>query len=327
MAQVVLGMGTSHSPQLSTQPDQWSVHSQRDKVNPELWGVDGKVHTYEALVAAAGSTMASEITPAKFRERYETCQQRIAGLGAVLADVAPDVLIMVGDDQKELYHEDNMPALLIYWGDTYLNKPRYLEERFPLGLRLSAWSYGEEEREYPVASDLAKHLIDHLINREFDLAHSYKLKPGEGMPHAYGFIYRRIMMGKVIPTVPVVINTYYPPNQPTPKRCYDLGNAIREAVETWRSSARVGIIASGGLSHFVVNEKLDRTVLQAMEEGDAETLRNLPREQMMSGNSEIRNWLAVAGAAGHLKMKAVDYVPCYRSPAGTGCGMGFAYWS
>ena len=88
MAKVVLGMGTSHSPQLSTEPDQWSVHSERDKVNPQLWGVDGKVHTYEALVKAAGSTMASEITPGKFRDRYKTCQQRIAKLGTVLADVA-----------------------------------------------------------------------------------------------------------------------------------------------------------------------------------------------------------------------------------------------
>jgi len=26
-------------------------------------------------------------------------------------------------------------------------------------------------------------------------------------------------------------------------------------------------------------------------------------------------------------MKLIDYVPTYRSPAGTGCGMAFAYWT
>ena len=48
---------------------------------------------------------------------------------------------------------------------------------------------------------------------------------------------------------------------------------------------------------------------------------------MHSGNSEIRNWISVTGATEHLKMDLVDYVPSYRSPAGTGCAMGFATWS
>ena len=48
--------------------------------------------------------------------------------------------------------------------------------------------------------------------------------------------------------------------------------------------------------------------------------------ELNSGNSEIRNWIAAAGAAEHLTARALDYVPCYRSPAGTGCGMGFVAW-
>ena len=46
------------------------------------------------------------------------------------------------------------------------------------------------------------------------------------------------------------------------------------------------------------------------------------------GTAEIKNWIPVSGAmreAG-LKMKVIDYVPCYRSPAGTGNAMAFAYW-
>ena len=43
---------------------------------------------------------------------------------------------------------------------------------------------------------------------------------------------------------------------------------------------------------------------------------------------EVRNWLpvtAACGAAG-LAMELVDYVPCYRSAAGTGNAMGFVTW-
>jgi 3-O-methylgallate 3,4-dioxygenase len=47
-----------------------------------------------------------------------------------------------------------------------------------------------------------------------------------------------------------------------------------------------------------------------------------------SGSSEIKNWIPLAGAMAELGWPAtiVDYVPCYRSEAGTGNAMGFAYW-
>jgi 3-O-methylgallate 3,4-dioxygenase len=88
----------------------------------------------------------------------------------------------------------------------------------------------------------------------------------------------------------------------------------------------VGVVGSGGLSHFVVDEALDRHVLAILAKKDAEAIAALPATQLDSGNSEIRNWIAAAGAAEHLEMELVDYVPSYRSEAGTGVGMGFAVW-
>ena len=38
------------------------------------------------------------------------------------------------------------------------------------------------------------------------------------------------------------------------------------------------------------------------------------------------NWVTAAGALEHLDMELVDYLPVYRSPAGTGGGWGFARW-
>ncbi len=65
-------------------------------------------------------------------------------------------------------------------------------------------------------------------------------------------------------------------------------------------------------------------MLAAIDADDADALRSLPVAKLNSGNSEIRNWITVAGAAEGLPAGWSDYVPCYRSPAGTGCGMGFA---
>ena len=148
-----------------------------------------------------------------------------------------------------------------------------------------------------------------------------------GIGHAFGYVYHRLMTDKLIPALPFMVNTYYAPNQPTPKRCYDLGRAIRNAIEAWPVKARVGVLASGGLSHFVVDEEIDQWAIEGMKEKSISKLSNLPRERLNAGSSEIRNWISAAGAAEHLEMELIDYVPCYRSPAGTGCGMGFATWS
>ena len=178
---------------------------------------------------------------------------------------------------------------------------------------------------YANHTELAEYLIAWLSDHEFDITRTNRLR--EGIGHAFSFLYRRILPGGALPMVPVMVNTYFPPNQPTPGRCYALGQCIREAIASWDSDARVAVMASGGLSHFVVDEDIDRRTLKALAEKDADALRSLPREKLRSGTSEILNWVALGGAAEPMDMTLVDYVPGYRTAAGTGCGMGFAYWT
>ncbi|MCC2097694.1 MAG: extradiol ring-cleavage dioxygenase, partial [Hyphomicrobiales bacterium] len=87
-------------------------------------------------------------------------------------------------------------------------------------------------------------------------------------------------------------------------------------------------IASGGLTHFVIDEAFDRKALDLMARVDRTGLAQLPEDHLQSGNSEIKNWMPVAVACGaaDLKMDLVDYVPCYRSLAGTGTANAFAIW-
>jgi len=122
------------------------------------------------------------------------------------------------------------------------------------------------------------------------------------------------------------VNTYYPPNQPTPKRCYAFGQAVRKAVESWNSDKRVALIASGGLSHVVIDEEIDAMVIDGLKNKKPEVLFQLPRQKLRGGTSEILNWVALAGAMEDRELKYFEYVTTYRSPAATGCGMGFAYW-
>ena len=75
-----------------------------------------------------------------------------------------------------------------------------------------------------------------------------------------------------------------------------------------------------------MDKELDQMALKGMMEKDPEQLYNLPRHRLNSAASEIRNWVATAGATEHLDMELLDCVPVYRSPAGSGGGWAFARW-
>ncbi len=109
------------------------------------------------------------------------------------------------------------------------------------------------------------------------------------------------------------------------------GRAVARAVRSFPGDARVALIGSGGLTHFAIDEDFDRMVLDADgAPGPRRGSSAFPRTMFLSpGTGEIKNWLPLAAAATELgmKMTILDYVPCYRSEAGTGTAMAFAYWA
>ena len=327
MAKLVLGVGTSHTPMLNAPAEDWPRFIDRDGVRDFL-DKEGEPASYEDLLRRAEPHVAVELTPERFAARHAEAQAGVAHLRQVLRRAELDALIVVGDDHKELYHDDNMPALVVYYGKTICNLPLNGFSGPDWARRATARYYEEKApRDYPVASDLALHLINSLVDQDFDPVASDRLGEGKGEGHAFAFVRKRLMEDPELPVVPVFLNTYFPPTQPTPRRCYKLGQAIRAAVESFPGDARIGIVGSGGLSHFVVDEELDHTVIDACRQKDAVTLQSLPRKKLNSGSSEIRMWICAAGASEHLDVKWSSYTPGYRTPAGSGTGLGFLYWS
>ena len=104
-------------------------------------------------------------------------------------------------------------------------------------------------------------------------------------------------------------------SQPTAQRVHRFGKALKTAIESFGEDARVAVVASGGLSHFVVDEELDQKFLGFLAKGDVKGMTSLPESYLQSGTSEFKNWIpvgAIAPDAG-LRMDLVDYVPCSRS--------------
>lgn len=326
MAKIVLGIGTSHTPMLNAPVGDWTRFIERDRFRPHLTK-DGRPLTYDELERIAAPEIAAQLAPQVLADKHQRALAEVERLGAVVRNAHLDTLIVVGDDQKELYGDDNMPAMLLYRGESIRNVPLASHPGPDWARRASARYFEPDQpRDYPVDARLAEHLISELME-DFDLSCANTLADGYGEGHAFGFVHNRLLAGVTLPVVPVFLNTYFPPNQPTPARCYRLGQALRQAVESFPGDQRVGVLASGGLSHFTVDEELDGKVIRALREKDAQALANLPREQLNSGSSEIRNWICMAGAAEHLTLRHIEYIPAYRTPAGTGTGLCFADWS
>jgi hypothetical protein len=328
MAKIVIGIGTSHSPALNSSAEDYAHHAERDFSRPHHLTKDGKICSYQELLADADPMLIDEITPEKIEGRVAKCTKNIEHLASNIAAAKLDALIIIGDDQKEQYHDENMPSVLVYTGTTIQNTPSSLPANAPAYWKKARAQFHEvsSAKDYPVAAELSRHLTSHLTENHFDVSHGSYLSKKRGEGHAFGFVHKRLMNETVVPILPVILNTYYSPNQPRPSRCIHLGQAISKAVDNWPKEMRIGILASGGLSHVTIDEELDRGILDALVRKDLGALRALPVNKLNSGSSEIRNWLVVAGAVERLELGWHDYQPCYRTPAGNGCGMAFAIW-
>jgi len=240
MADIVLAIGTSHSPLLNSPAEDYPKHAAIDASGRKLFDKNGRACTYGELLAKADPSIKQQIEPKVLEERSVRCTQNIARLARELAAARLDTLIIIGDDQHEQFFDDNMPAILIYWGDKIENNPLHMDEDAPQFWRKARSQYHEaaQSREYPVDSKLGLHLIEQLMGHGFDISQSKRLAKEHGEGHAFGFVHRRMMTEQVIPIVPVALNTYFPPNQPRPRRCYELGQAIRAAVRAAEGRAR-----------------------------------------------------------------------------------------
>lgn len=329
MAQIVLGVGSSHGPLLTTPPEQWNLRAQADRENKRHW-FRGKTYDYESLLKARAPGFADQIGEETRRERYRRCRGALEALGNKIREVNPDAVVIVGNDQREFFDAGLTPSITIYRG-ALIRNVQHLEEAAP-GLNIAEPGNAPAEgATYPGAPELADHILDSLAEEDFDLAQSDTTPtaaPRGGIPHAYGFFYHTILHDNPPPSVPVILNVHFPHNVPKNRRCLDLGRALRRAIRSFEGYERVAMMASGGLTHFVIDEELDRKVLDAMARGDEQTLEQIPEEMFKVGTAEIKNWYPVIAAmnAEGRKFHLVDFVPCYRSEAGTGNAMCFAYW-
>ena len=325
MAKIVFGMAVPHSGMLGQAPEDWLKNGERDRNNPQLW-FRGKAWTYPQLEAHRGAAFERFLTLEERSARAKRCRDALDEMAAAYRRAKVDVAIILGKDQKEIF-TDFSPSIAIYTGAEVHNGPPQRAVYAP-----------DRHVVHECHPRLATYLVQAFQREGFDLTDLFAwpdnvwMKPLPDypvVPHAYSFVYHQVMGDNPPPHVPVIMNCFYPPTQPSMARCIEFGGALSRALKAWPEDVRVGIIASGGLSHFVNDEKFDRRVLELLAAYDYAGLAAIDDSWYQSGTSEIKLYVSVmkalqeTGAA----MRLVDYVPCWRTPAGTGEGMGFMYWN
>jgi 3-O-methylgallate 3,4-dioxygenase len=328
MARLAAAFGSSHSIMLTAEQKDWlGAFKESDRRMP-LFDRAGAPRSYDELLAIAPARSEDMVTREKLIAAHERSFAAIGELKRQIEATALDALVIVGDDQHELFQDSMMPSLAIYYGETIRNAARAQFEgegwyKQAQRRRLEP----ERDAHYPVHAALSRHFIEGLTGREFDVCALREIARNQFEGHAYSYIHRTYLEGRTLAVVPILLNTYYPPNPVTPKRCVQLGRELKTLIESFPQDIRIGMIASGGLSHFVVDEELDRAVLDALKTKNLITLAGLDPKRLQAGSSEIRSWIVTAAAATDLDLAWCDYIPAYRTPALTGIGLGFARWS
>jgi protocatechuate 4,5-dioxygenase beta chain len=216
-------------------------------------------------------------------EGYEFSKQWIAA-------EKPDVIFLVYNDHASAFDLSMIPTFAIGCGALY---PPADE--------------GWGPRPVPDVAgcpELAWHVAQSVIEDEFDLTIVNEMTVDHGLTVPLSLMYGQpeAWPCRVIPfAVNVVV---YP--APSGRRCYQLGKAIRRAVDSFDDDLNVQIWGTGGMSHQLqgpraglINSEFDRDFLDRLKNDPAE-LAEMPRVDYMrhagSEGIELVMWLIMRGA-------------------------------
>jgi len=201
-----------------------------------------------------------------------------AAARACVADLKPDVAIVVYNDHASAFSLEIIPTFLIGVAD-----------RFPIA------DEGFGPRPVPAVDghpELAWHLAESLILDEFDMTIANEMSVDHGLtvPLSVTCGKRDAWPFKVIPLCVNVVQ--YPP--PTGIRCYKLGQAIRRAVDKFPEDLRVVIYGTGGMSHQLQGERAGLI----NREFDTAFLDNLTRDPLKLTKISHTEYMREAGSEG-----------------------------
>ncbi|HMH28046.1 MAG TPA: class III extradiol dioxygenase subunit beta [Steroidobacteraceae bacterium] len=207
-----------------------------------------------------------------------------------MAAHTPDVVILVYNDHASAFSLDVVPTFAIGCADHYAPA----DEGW--GARPVPTVQGHPE--------LAAHVTQSVIEQDFDLTIVNRMDVDHGLTVPLSLLFGQPKAWP-LKVIPLAVNVLlYPP--PSGRRCFELGKAIRRAVESFDEDLSVQIWGTGGMSHQLqgaraglINSPWDNAFLDRLIE-DPEGLSRVPHlEYLREAGSEaieLVMWLIMRGA-------------------------------
>ncbi len=167
-------------------------------------------------------------------------KERIAMMRHKLADAKVDVLVCIGNDHLHQFFMDNMPAFMIGKMEQY-DGTFYDEER----------EFGLPKCKLQGDVDVSDAIMEGAFDRGVDFSYSNELTIDHSIVVPMMFV--RPEMD--IPIVPILTNCIAPP-MPRPRRYFEVGKALRAAIDSLPGNKRVGVLVSGHLSLEIGGPKM-----------------------------------------------------------------------
>ncbi len=254
---------------------------------------------------APGITAWSNAAPAPQRERIYGGFERLRG---ELDASGTDALIVLTSEHWVNFFLDHIGAFCIGRAAAY---------RGPVEPWLQI-----EKAEVKGDPELAAEILETAYDSGIEPSFAYELEFDHGTMVPLHFLSPKMER----PVVPIFFNTLAVP-QPSARRCLEFGRVIGEVAR--RSPRKIGLIATGGLSHDpgernhgVIDSDFDQRFMAAMANGRGEELARYTRAQLAAagaGAFELLSWIALAGALDGRKGEVVAYEAV--KPWATGVGM------
>jgi hypothetical protein len=263
------------------------------------------------LVFAAAASHAPGITawpdapPAEQRDAVR------AALGAMrdeLSAARADALIMLSSEHWANFFLDHIGAFCVGRGAGFAGP-------------IEPW-LNIEKAVVPGDPALATSLVEAAYAGGVEPSYAYELEFDHGTMLPLHFLTPAMN----VPVVPVFFNTLAYP-QPTSARCFAFGKIIGDVAR--RSPKRIGIVATGGMSHDpgernhgTIDSAFDQRFLAAMSSGDNATLTAMSTADFTAagaGAFELLSWIALRGALG----AATGRVLGYEAATAWATGVGF----
>ncbi|MCA1951514.1 MAG: protocatechuate 3,4-dioxygenase [Hyphomicrobiales bacterium] len=203
----------------------------------------------------------------------------------------PDVAVVIFNDHGNAFFLDKVPTFAIGCAEEY----RPIDE-------------GWGPRAIPVFAGHAAfgwHLVDRLVESHFDPMIVQEIEVDHGLQVPMELFFGRPETAWPVKIVPIFVNVIQYPI-PLPARCYQLGRALRQAIDSFDSDERFVVIGTGGLSHQLqgsragfTNAEADRAFLADIA-ADPDRLAAMSREDYVrlfgSEGAELMMWLVMRGA-------------------------------